>query len=255
MNQLGLIGASGLVAPSQLQTTIQDLSTPYGEASGPIVCGQMGQHNVIFVPRQGTPRRYAPNQVNYRANIWKLKALGAQSILATNCVGAINPEIVPSEVVVPDQLIDYTYGRDQSFEDEDDAHTGHFDFTEPFDEDMRMRLIEAVEAAGEAEGLRRQGCYAVTQGPRFETRAEIKRCARDGCDIVGMSLMPEAALARQAGIAYASLCPVVNFAPGCGAGHVDIEDMLRLMAAFEIKWLEIIQNLTAESAYFTAHAI
>lgn len=245
MKSLGLIGASGLVAPRQLQETIQDLSTPYGEASGPMVCGQMGGQNVLFVPRQGTPRRYAPHQVNYRANIWKLREHGVTSILATNCVGAINRDIAPSDLVIPDQLIDYTYGRDNSFAHEHDAHTGHFDFTQPFDENMRMRLISAAQAVNEDGNLRREGCYAVTQGPRFETIAEIQRCARDGCDIVGMSLMPEAALARQAGIAYASLCPVVNYAAGCGGGPVDIEDMLKLMASFEIKWLEIVAQLAA----------
>ncbi len=235
MSALGIIGGSGLVALPELRTGVADVTTPYGESSGPISTGNVSGCEVVFVPRHGSPRRFAPHQVNYRANLWKLRELGADSILAVSCVGAINTDIGTGDLVVPHQLIDYTHGREHSFHERDDAHTGHFDFCEPFDDGLRSLLIQAVEEAGYSPRLKSFGCYGVTQGPRFETAAEIQRMARDGCDLVGMTLLPEAALARQLGLSYAALCPVANMAAGCGDGPIEIEELLRLMGAFEPK--------------------
>ena len=235
MNAVGLIGGSGLIAPVELFERLDDLKTPYGEASGPVSVGSVSGCQVVFLPRHGVPRRFAPHQVNYRANVWKLRELGVQSILAISCVGAINADIGTGDLVVPDQLIDYTHGRAHSFDEPEDAHTGHFDFSKPFDHGLRSALIQAAQEIGQSPHLKSSGCYGVTQGPRFETAAEIGRMARDGCDLVGMTLLPEAALARQLGIRYAALCPVVNMAAGRGDGPVEIEELLRLMAAFEPK--------------------
>ncbi len=243
VNVMGLIGGSGLLAPPELETQVLDRSTPYGQASGPIVRGNLSGRDVVFLPRHGTPRRHAPHSVNYRANIWKLREQGVDSILAISCVGAINPDIKTGDFVVPDQLIDYTYGREHCFENESDAHTGHFDFSDPFDESLGAQVIGAVEGTGQASSLKRARCYGATQGPRFETAAEVRRMARDGCDIVGMTLMPEATLAKQAGLGYAALCPVVNLAAGCGAGPVDIEELLNLMASFEPRLRAVVIEL------------
>lgn len=245
MKPIGIIGGSGLVAPLELISHEQALTTPYGKASGPISIGSMGGCRVVFLPRHGVPRRLAPHQVNYRANIWKLRELGVQAILAVSCVGAINTNFQVGDLVVPDQLIDYTHGREHSFKDQRDAHTGHFDFSEPFDHGLRSLIIQAAEELGHPPHLQDCGCYGVTQGPRFETAAEIRRMARDGCDLVGMTLLPEAALARQLGLSYAALCPVVNMAAGCGDGLVEIEELLRLMASFEPKLQALSRRMVA----------
>lgn len=233
MSVTGIIGGSGLVAFPELSTNVEDLMTPYGEASGPISVGRINGRHVVFLPRHGIPRRFAPHQVNYPANVWKLRELGADSMFAVSCVGAINTDIGTGELVVPDQLIDYTHGRASSLDDPDDAHTGHFDFSEPFDDHLRSALIQAAQEVDSDSPVSTCGCYGVTQGPRFETAAEIRRMAGDGCELVGMTLLPEAALARQLGIGYAALCPVVNMAAGCGDGAVEIEALLGLMGAFE----------------------
>lgn len=242
MSAVGIIGGSGLIAPAELDARVHDVATPYGEASKPIATGRLTGCEVVFLPRHGVPRSFAPHQVNYRANIWKLRELGAKSIFAISCVGAINTEMRAGDLVIPNQLIDYTQGRAHFFDDQADAHAGHFDFSHPFDEDLRAALIEAAHKAGGSQGLRTSACYGVTQGPRFETAAEIRRMARDGCDLVGMTLMPEAALARQLGLSYAALCPVVNMAAGCGDGPVHIEELLRLMASREPQLQAIIRS-------------
>ena len=241
MSAIGIIGGSGLARPSELETSV-DLATPYGGASGPAHRGIIAGREVIFLPRHGTPRRFAPHSVNYRANLWMLKACGARDIIALSCVGAINPRLRPGDLVVPDQLIDYTYGRAHSLELEEDAHTGHFDFSEPFTSVLRDTLLASADGLSISGRLVDAGCYGVTQGPRFETAAEIRRLAQDGCDIVGMTLMPEASLARELGLDYAALCPVVNMAAGCGDGAVEMDALLALMAAFEPELLAVVRR-------------
>ena len=238
MNAIGLIGGSGLDRPPELGSRIEAFDTPFGKASAPIHQGKIAGADVIFLPRHGIPRQFAPHLVNYRANLYKLKACGADTIIALSCVGAVNLDLSPGDLVVPDQLIDYTHGRAQSLELEDDAHTGHYDFSEPFTAPLRDALIAAAEDFGPGR-LVDTGCYGVAQGPRFETAAEIRRLAQDGCDLVGMTLMPEAALARELGLSYAALCPVVNMAAGRGEGPVDIEALLALMNQFEPQLLRV----------------
>ena len=242
MNAIGIIGGSGLGRPPQLDARIYDLATPFGEASAPIHRGSIAKQEVIFLPRHGVPRRFAPHAVNFRANLWKLRDSGADTIIALSCVGAINPDLRPGDLVVPDQIIDYTYGRAQCLDAEGDVHTGHYDFSQPFTVHLREILLAAAKDFRFGRVVE-SGCYGVTQGPRFETAAEIQRLAQDGCDLVGMTLMPEASLARELGLAYAALCPVVNMAAGCGDGPVEIQSLLDLMAAFEPELMTVVTRI------------
>ena len=196
-------------------------NTPYGAPSGPLLEVQLGAKSVYCLNRHGIEGQTAAHLVNYRANIWALKELGITEVIATATVGAINPVLARGALVVPDQVIDYTYGRDQTFVGI--RRIDHFDFTSPFDEDVRGTLMRALPNEFQSD-QHRQGCYGVTQGPRFETAAEIDRFRQDGCDLVGMTLMPEASLAREVKIRYAALCLVVNPAAGVEEGGVDIED-------------------------------
>ncbi len=196
-------------------------NTPYGAPSGPLLEVQLGGKSVYCLNRHGIEGQTAAHLVNYRANIWALKELGIQEVIATATVGGINPALARGALVVPDQVIDYTYGRDQTFVGI--QRIDHYDFTLPFDTDLRDTLVRALPNEFQSDEYR-HGCYGVTQGPRFETAAEIKRFKQDGCDLVGMTLMPEASLAREAKIRYAALCLVVNPAAGVEEGEVDIED-------------------------------
>ena len=241
MNAIGIIGGSGLSKPPELETCVADLDTPFGKPSAPMHRGLLAGTEVIFLPRHGVPRQHAPHLVNYRANLWKLRDAGVRTIIAMSCVGAINRQLKPGDLVVPDQLIDYTYARAHSFESSDDPHTGHYDFSEPFSPTPRGHLLDAAKDFGSGRVVD-SGCYGVTQGPRFETAAEIQRLARDGCDIVGMTLMPEAALARALGLEYAAICPAVNMAAGCGEGPVDLQALLSLLAHIESKLMQIVRS-------------
>ena len=196
-------------------------NTPYGAPSGPVLEVQMGGKSVYCLNRHGIEGQTAAHLVNYRANIWALKELGVTKAVATATVGGINPALGRGAIVVPDQIIDYTYGREQTFVGI--RKIDHFDFTHPFDAEMRDTLTSALPDASQSNE-NRQGCYGVTQGPRFETAAEIDRFRQDGCDLVGMTLMPEASLAREVNIRYAALCLVVNPAAGVEEGEVDIKD-------------------------------
>jgi 5'-methylthioinosine phosphorylase len=197
------------------------VSTPYGDASAPLQVGELGAHEVVFLARHGQPHRIAPHLINYRANLWLLKQAGVEAVLAVNAVGGIHPAFGPGAMIVPHQVIDYTWGRESSFGDA--SNLLHIDLTYPYDADWRARLAAAAAAD---DRLYDFGVYACTQGPRLETAAEVERLARDGCDLVGMTGMPEAALARELELPYASLCLSVNAAAGRGTGvitHAEIE--------------------------------
>lgn len=212
---LGVIGGSGLYALAGLKDVQRHrLETPFGTPSGEVVTGVLGAQRVAFLARHGEDHRLAPHRVNYRANVWALHQLGVRHLVAVNAVGGIRADLGPRSIVVPDQLIDYTSGRAGSFHDVEGAKVEHVDFSEPYAAPLRRQLLAAAAAAGVAavDG----GCYGVTQGPRLETRAEIARMRRDGCDLVGMTGMPEAVLARELGVDYACLALVANYAAGCG---------------------------------------
>ncbi|WP_416423432.1 S-methyl-5'-thioinosine phosphorylase [Pseudomonas sp. App30] len=213
MTVYAIIGGTGLTQLDGLTITRSlALDTPYGAPSADILQGEYAGHEVLFLARHGHPHRVPPHKVNYRANIWALKQAGAQAILAVNAVGGIHPAMGTGHLCVPHQLVDYTSGREHTFFADDLEQVTHIDFSYPYTEALRTRLIVALAAQGLAHSD--FGVYACTQGPRLETAAEIVRLERDGCDIVGMTGMPEAALARELDLDYACLALVVNPAAG-----------------------------------------
>lgn len=213
---LGIIGGSGLNRIAGLEASRRvTMITPYGEPSAALTVGRLHGVEVTFLARHGDGHVIAPHRINYRANIHALHAQGVREVIAVATVGGIHDELAPGNLVVPDQIIDYTHGREASFFDGITQPLQHIDFTRPFHGVMRDRLLRAGTVSG--EGLRDGGVYGATQGPRLETAAEIERMARDGADIVGMTGMPEAALAREMGLDYAMLCVVVNTAAGRGS--------------------------------------
>lgn len=212
---LAIIGGTGLPQLTNLKITHrQVMRTPYGEPSGPMTFSTVNQHEVLFLARHGYGHTIPPHEVNYRANLWALRDQGAKRVIAVTSVGGIRSDLVPGTLAVPDQLIDYTFGRDFTYFDSKDKPVTHIDFTRPYNEALRQQILAAVRLAGETcvDG----GVHAVTQGPRLETAAEINRLERDGADMVGMTGMPEAALAKELGLAYATIAVVVNYAAGRG---------------------------------------
>ncbi len=212
---LVVIGGTGVYRLAALQNVeTHVLDTPYGQPSGPIRVGELSGQRVAFLARHGEAHSVPPHRINYRANVYALHQLGATRMVGINAVGGITERMGPRVLAVPDQLIDYTHGRLGSFCDAEGAKVEHIDFTEPYSRRLRVALLRAAREAGVdvVDG----GVYGCTQGPRLETIAEIARLRRDGCDLVGMTGMPEAALARELGIDYASLNLVANWAAGCG---------------------------------------
>ena len=225
MNRVGLIGGTGALAlvPDDVREK-RRMDTPYGPPSGPVMHWMQGDTELLFLPRHGTGVTIPPHCVNYQANIWALHELEPDWILGINAVGGIHPEAVPGRLVFTDQLIDYSWGRAHSFVDAMDVPVRHVDFTSPVSATLHARLVATARQL-ELEFLP-AGIYGVTQGPRLETAAEIDRLARDGCDVVGMTAMPEAGLARELGLEYAICGVVVNWAAGRGSGgeiHAQIE--------------------------------
>jgi 5'-deoxy-5'-methylthioadenosine phosphorylase len=217
--KLGLIGGSGLYALDGLTGVAEHtVVTDWGLPSAPVTSGCLNGVELLFLPRHGRQHHLPPHLVNYRANIAALAELGAEAIVATAAVGGIAAHATPGTLVVPHQLIDYTYGRAHTFHDGSRAQPVHIDFTEPYSPELRRLLLAAGGQAGIP--LHGGGVYAATQGPRLETAAEIDRLERDGCTIVGMTGMPEAALARERAVAYANISLVVN--PAAGRGNAVI---------------------------------
>lgn len=208
---IGLIGGTGLDDWGGTGRAVTH-DTPFGPPSGPLLRYPFGDTDLVFLPRHGPAHDIAPHRVNYRANLFALKSEGVDTLLAVNAVGGIRADCLPGELVVPDQLVDYTWGRAHSFNDGACGPLVHIEFSEPYCAHARARLLKAL---GEARvSALDGGCVAVTQGPRLETAAEIRRMERDGCDLVGMTQLPEAALARELGLSFASLCVVANRAAG-----------------------------------------
>jgi len=210
---LAIIGGSGLARLATLAVARREVvRTPYGEPSGALTFGVLGEQPIVFLARHGYGHTIPPHQVNYRANIWALKEARAAAIVSVASVGGIRADFAPGTLVVPDQIIDYTWGRKSTYFEGGDTPVKHIDFTTPYDEPLRQRILAAAAAAGEA--IFDGGVYASTQGPRLETAAEINRLERDGAELVGMTGMPEAALARELGLPYAAVNVVANYAAG-----------------------------------------
>ncbi len=236
MARLGVIGGSGLygldphdvteapVGSAQAEPTGAEsfVETPWGPPSGPVTVSDVGS-GVVFVARHGTDHSVAPHRVNYRANVHALREAGCDRILAVSSVGGMGSGCVPGALVLPDQLIDYTWGREMTFQREGDPVV-HFDFTDPYSPTWREEVGDALRAL-ETEFVD-GATYAAVQGPRFETAAEIRRLVADGCQIVGMTGMPEAILAREAGLDYAAICPVGNFAAGISREELRMGDVI-----------------------------
>jgi 5'-methylthioinosine phosphorylase len=201
----------------------QHVTTHFGDPSAPIRPVDFTGRSVYVLARHGDSHAVPPHAVNYRANLLALRKLGTEAVIALNTVGVISDKRQPGQVAVPDQIIDYTWGRAQSIYDGDDARFEHIDFTEPFSRPVREALLAAADAAG--VDCYDGGVYAATQGPRLETAAEVDRLQRDGADYVGMTAMPEASLARELGMDYACLSLIVNHAAGRGELpiHDDVE--------------------------------
>ncbi len=213
MTAVAIIGGSGLDNLNNLQVTRRETArTPYGEASGAMVYGRLSDTEVVFLPRHGPNHTIPPHEINYRANLWALKQAGIKRIIAVAAVGGIADRLRAPDLVLPDQIIDYTYGRAHTFFDGTKNSVTHVDFSYPYCAQLRGTLMEAARRAGIA--LAEHATYGATQGPRFETAAEILRMERDGSDIVGMTGMPEAALARELDLRYATIAVVVNRAAG-----------------------------------------
>ncbi|MDT8405797.1 MAG: S-methyl-5'-thioinosine phosphorylase [Methylococcales bacterium] len=221
MNRYAIIGGTGFAASELIEHPHPvALDTPYGAPSADYITGELAGLPVIVLARHGSPHTLPPHKINYRANIHGLKQLGVDAIIALAAVGGITERMAPGCLAVPDQLIDYSYGRAQTFFDDHLAEVTHVDFTQPYSAELRQALLAAAHEAG--VDMIEQGVYGVTQGPRLETAAEIRRLERDGCDLVGMTAMPEAVLAREQGMAYASIALVANWAAGKTEGEISM---------------------------------
>jgi 5'-methylthioinosine phosphorylase len=213
LSQLAIIGGTGLTSLESLDIVRKRVvSTPYGETSAPLIYGKLAGEELIFLPRHGYSHTIPAHRVNYRANLWALRQVGVENVIAVAAVGGICKELIPGRLAIPDQVIDYTWGRAHTFFEDNLTHVTHVDFTRPYCERLRLALIES----GRELGLKlwEAGTYGATQGPRLETAAEIRRMERDGCDMVGMTGMPETALARELGLAYAACAVSSNWAAG-----------------------------------------
>lgn len=222
---LAIIGGTGMAQLECLEISRrQVITTPYGEPSGPLTFGKINNNTVVFLARHGHGHTIPPHEVNYRANLWALQSLNLSRVIAVASVGGIRADLSPGTVAIPDQIIDYTYGRRYTYFDNVDRGVTYIDFTEPYCQLARERLLEAAQRANEKviDG----GVYGATQGPRLETAAEINRLERDGVDMVGMTGMPEAALAKELGLCYATIAVVANYAAGrkTSAHAISLED-------------------------------
>lgn len=231
---LAVIGGTGVYKLAQLDDVeTRQVDTRYGSPSGPIRIGTLLGHRVAFLARHGEGHSLPPHKINYRANLAALQQVGATRVLALNTVGGIGERFGPRVLACPDQLIDYTWGRVSTLSEEPGSEVLHVDFGHPYSPMLRSKVLAAARVTGAAvvDG----GCYGATQGPRLETIAEIARLRRDGCDLVGMTGMPEAGLARELGLEYVCLAIVANWAAGCGDAQ-------------EITLAEVLANVEAASA-------
>ncbi|MEN8178899.1 MAG: S-methyl-5'-thioinosine phosphorylase [Pseudomonadota bacterium] len=241
MTRLAIIGGTGLDKIPDLEIIRREVAhTPFGEPSAALTYGRIAGNEVVFLPRHGSAHNIPPHRVNYRANLWALQHVGIDTIIGVAAVGGITDEMAPGRIVIPDQIIDYTYGREHTFFDTESTQVTHIDFTYPYCDGLRQRLINA---GGQIAGqIVKAGAYGATQGPRLETAMEIRRMATDGCDIVGMTGMPEASLARELDICYASCAVVANWAAGKTNQIIKMSDIERNL----IIGMETVRNLLTQ---------
>jgi len=224
MSKLAIIGGTGLSQMEGLSiNSMEEIKTPFGPPSAPYILGSIHGKELVFLARHGNPHTIPPHKINYRANIWGLKQLGVSEIIAVAAVGGISSAMAPAHLAIPDQIIDYSYGREHTFFADDLESVTHIDFTFPYHKALRQRLIQAASA--ENINISTIGTYGCTQGPRLESAAEITRMQRDGCDLVGMTGMPEAALAKELNINYATIAVVANWAAGKSEGEISMDEI------------------------------
>jgi 5'-deoxy-5'-methylthioadenosine phosphorylase len=223
---LAIIGGSGLYSLGEDFELEEQISrnTPCGDTSADILLGRWQDIPLAFLPRHGPGHGVPPHRVNYRANIWALKQLGVAQIIAVNAVGGITADSPPLTLVLPDQIIDYSSGREHTFFDGNDGQVTHVDFSWPYSAELRGILLEAGLQHGQP--LVASATYGSTNGPRLETAAEITRMQQDGCNVVGMTGMPEAVLARELEMDYACLALVVNWAAGVEDKTISMQEIL-----------------------------
>ena len=227
MQTIAIIGGTGLTEFENLDVLHRHdrLSTALGAPSSDIVEGMLNGTRLLFLARHGHPHAVPPHKINYRANLLALQQLGAEKIIAVNAVGGIHSKAIAGHISVPHQIIDYTQGRENTFFDSIFKPLDHIDFSHPYDEALRQHLIRIISTQNIPQGFSDFGVYGATQGPRLESIAEVNRLEKDGCDLVGMTGMPEAALARELNIPYASLCLVVNPAAGKSEALITMDDI------------------------------
>jgi len=241
MTKLAIIGGTGLTSINDLHITNKEVAqSPFGAPSGILQTGELYGTEVLFLPRHGPSHTIPPHKVNYRANLWVLKQAGVDTIIAVNAVGGIQDNLSPGQLVIPDQIIDYTTSRTNTFFEEGLKEVVHIDFTEPYCRDLRNNIINCCNALS-IDSIN-SGTYAATEGPRLETAQEINRLEKDGCDIVGMTGMPEAALARELDICYACIAVVANQA----AGRSDEEITMDMITKNLDKGINTVTNLLAD---------
>jgi 5'-methylthioinosine phosphorylase len=237
---LALVGGTGL---TQLQATNETCiaDTPYGPASAPVGVIETEPVRLLFLPRHGNPHRFPPHLVNYRANMWALREAGATQVLAVSAVGGITPAYAPGTLAAPDQLIDFTWGREHTYSDSENVPLVHVDFTRPYAGALRDMLLKA--AVTDSIDLVDGGCIGVFQGPRLESAAEVERARRAGCDMAGMTSLPEAGLARELGLDYAGVAVVSNWGAGVGGDSISEEDIAQTLKKPMSRVRALVQSL------------
>ena len=246
---LGIIGGTGLTQLANLEITHRKVArTPWGEPSGALTVGRICDQEVIFLARHGYGHTIPPHEVNYRATLWALKDQGVDRVVSVATVGGIHSELIPGTLVIPDQIIDYTHGRGATYMVQSDKPVTHVDFTIPYCEAMRAALLQAAESSGLR--LRDGGVYGAVQGPRLETAAEINRMERDGADMVGMTGMPEAYLARELGLCYATVGVVVNYAAGRGLSvdAIKMDEIQAVLGEMMLQVRRLLEQLVTNDA-------
>ena len=226
--KVAIIGGSGVKEPEGLNDVVTlDVQTRYGAST--MITGRYMGHDVVFLPRHGKAQSVPAHKINYRANIMSLKQLSVDCILATSAVGSLNKDMKPGDMAVLDQFIDFTKGRSYTFFDGQDGRAVYTDVTEPYCADLRKRILSSGRSLDIS--MHPKACYVCTEGPRFETPAEIRMFQYIGGDLVGMTNVPEVTLAREAGICYAAVATVTNWAAGISSTHLTHEEVLQVVAA------------------------
>lgn len=245
---LAIIGGSGLTQLSCLEISHrQIIRTPYGEPSGPLTFGKLHGVDIVFLARHGHGHTIPPHAINYCANLWALHSLKPEHVISVASVGGIRADLTPGKLVVPHQIIDYTYGRNFTFFEGKDQPVTHIDFTLPYSQQTRALLLQAANNAQQA--IVDGGVYAATQGPRLETAAEIDRLERDGADMVGMTGMPETALARELGLSYATLAVVANHAAGRGGNAIPLTEIYAVLEQAMVRVRNILEHAVGCHGY------